>query len=409
MEELLEMSDKELDRYHVLKNVLDKRISQCKAAEILGLSTRQVRNLIQSLLKSGKRGLISKKRGRPSNRCYPSSFRKEVVSCAREFYLGYSPKFIRDKLEEVQGIVLPCQTLRNWLIEEGLWEAKAWKIKKLHRPRARREHFGELIQADGSHHRWFGPDLPTCNLCVFVDDATSKITAMRFSEGETLDSYFEAFGHHIRKYGRPRALYTDRARIFEGGKNETHFQRALRLLEVESILAYSPQAKGRVERANRTLQDRLIKELELRDIKTIQGANEYLLEFIEMYNGLFSKEPINKLDAHRPLEEGSDLKRILSRYEERTLRKDLSFQVDNKFYKILEGHEVKRAAGKKVEVRRIEGEIRVYLKDKELRCKPLNETYDESPKYPPLRLIIPKDKKKWVPGKEHPWKGDGAA
>lgn len=408
MQELLEMSDKELDRCHILQNVLDKRITQIKAAELLGLSTRQVRNLTKVLLTKGKKGLISKKRGKPSNRSFSPSFRDEVLSYAKDFYLGYSPKFIKDKLEEVQGIILPSQTLRNWLIEEGLWEVKRWKAKKLHRPRARREHFGELIQADGSHHRWFGQDLPVCNLCVFIDDATSKITAMRFSEGETLDSYFETFSDHLRKYGKPRALYTDRAKVFKGDKNETHFQRALRLLGVESILAYSPQAKGRVERANRTLQDRLIKELELRGIKTIKEGNEYLDEFIERHNSLFSKEPMNKLDVHRPLEEGSNLKRVLSRYEERTLRKDLSFQIDNKFYKILEGKEIKRPLGRKVEVRRIEGKICVYLNDKELKCKPLNEIYDDGPKYPDLRLIIPKTKKKWSPGKNHPWKGGAA-
>lgn len=402
------MSDKELDRYHILQNVLDKRISQIKAAELLGLSTRQVRNLTKILLESGKRGLISKKRGHPSNRSYSSPFREEVISHVKDFYFGYPPKFTRDKLEEVHGIAIPCQTLRNWLIDEGLWEVKKCKKKKLHLPRNRREHFGELIQADGSHHAWFGPDSPRCNLCVFIDDATSKITAMRFSEGETLNSYFETFGDHIRKYGKPRALYTDRAKIFEGGKNETQFQRALRLLEVESILAYSPQAKGRVERANRTLQDRLVKEIELRGIKGPEEGNEYLPEFIRMYNALFSKEPMHSLDAHRPLEEGSDLKRILSRYEERTLRKDWSFQLDNKFYKILEDKLIKRPAGRKIEVRKIEGRVRAYLGDKELKCKPLNEVYDESPKYPPLRLIIPKAKKKWYPGKNHPWKGGAA-
>lgn len=409
MEELLEMSDKELDRCYILQSLLDKKITQTKAAELLGLSTRQVRNLTKTLLLQGKKGIVSKKRGRPSNRRHCSVFREEVLSYAKDFYLDYSPKFIKDKLEEVQGITIPCQTLRNWLIEEELWEVKAWKVKKVHRSRARREHFGELIQADGSHHRWLGEDLPMCNLCVFVDDATSKITAMRFSEGETLDSYFETFEKHLQRYGRPRALYTDRAKVFKGEKNETHFQRALRLLDVESILAYSPQAKGRVERANRTLQDRLIKELELRDIKTMEEANKYLPEFIEGYNALFSKEPMNKLNAHRPLEEGSDLKRILTRYEERTLRKDFTFQIDNKFYKILEGKEIKRSAGRKVEVRLIEGKIRVYLKGKELKCKPLSELYDGGAKYPSLRLIIPKDKKKWVPGKEHPWKGGGAA
>ena len=202
--------------------------------------------------------------------------------------------------------------------------------------RPRREFFGELIQIDASHHHWFENRADKCALIVFIDDATSKITSMFFCEIECLEGYFIAFKNHITKYGRPLGLYSDRHAIFGGSEKIHHAQfiRAIKELDIESILASSPQAKGRVERVNKTLQDRLIKEMRLRNICSIDDANRYLPEFIEEFNKKFSKEPRGQYDAHRPLDSGYDLERTLTRCETRTLSKDLSFSFNSKSIKL---------------------------------------------------------------------------
>jgi hypothetical protein len=190
-------------------------------------------------------------------------------------------------------------------------------------------------------------------LIVFVDDATGKITSLYFSKEESLDAYFNALEKHLKHYGRPRNIYSDRFSVFDSPVegNLTQFKRTLKTLGISSILANSPQAKGRVERANRTLQDRLIKEMRLLGISTIEEANKYANRFIEIYNRKFSREPASQPDAHRPLETQVDLTRVLSRYEERTLTKDAMFQFHSRFYKIGEGLGIAVPKGKKIEIR----------------------------------------------------------
>lgn len=336
MEEVVKMTTKELDRYSILLKVQEKQLTQKNASDLLGIKERQIRNLLTKMSKEGVKGIISRHRGKPSNHKKSNEFKQLVISLLKEQYENFGPTLVKEKLQERHGLKISVETLRQWMIEESLWIPRKTK-KKLHLPRQRRECFGEMIQADGSHHHWFGENEPTVNATVFIDDATSLLTSLVFSSGETLNSYFDAMEQHLKKYGRPRAIYTDRFAIFQSPtkKNMTQMQIALQKLDIKLILANSPQAKGRVERANRTLQDRLVKELKIRGIKTIDEANTYAKEFIEEYNKKFSKRPMRDFNPHRSLE-GYDLERILCHYERRTLLSDCTFQYNNKIFKIQE-------------------------------------------------------------------------
>jgi len=401
------MSKKELDRYAVLQQVQSKKLTQVEAARLLELSERQVRNLLVNLRQGGPQGIISKHRGKQGNHRKPAEFKQSVLALVREKYEDCGPTFVQEKLEEWHNLKLSEETLRLWMIEHHLWVPRS-KKKKIYLPRKRRPCFGELIQADGSPEHWFGDDEPEANATVFIDDATSILTAVVFSATETLDGYFTALREHLGKYGRPRAFYTDHSSIFETSKGNgiTQMQRALQELDIELILANSPQAKGRVERAHRTLQDRLIKELRLRGIKTIEEANVYAKEFVLEYNKKFSKKPMKDFDAHRPLD-GYDLDRVLSHREVRTLLSDCTFQFNNKFF-IAQGiSEVRRAKGRKIEVRVTQnGAMRVFMGDKELQVTLLEEM-------PSPVILSRKEVLSWKPRgcqhqpDSHPWKRYG--
>lgn len=398
------MSEREWDRYKVLQEVKSKRLTQIEAAHLLGITDRQIRNLLKIVKLHGKAGIISKHKGRPSNNRKPQNIRDLAIKTLRSKYEGFGPTFAKEKLEEINNIKISKETLRQWMIEAHLWVPRASK-RKVHLPRNRRSCFGELIQADGSHHRWFGDDMPPVNLNVFIDDATSKLTSLVFSEGETLDSYFFSLEQHLKRYGRPRALYTDRFTVFYSSKEHgiTHMQKALKELDIELILANSPQAKGRVERANRTLQDRLLKELRIRGITTIEAANLFAQEFIKIYNEKFSKEPMNDFDAHQPLE-GYDLERILCRFETRTLLSDCTFQFNNRLFKVQDLPDIKRAKGRKIEIRITKNDcMRVFFKDQELKVRPLGEIFEDPPELSRKEVLCRKPRG-GQPSRFHPWK-----
>lgn len=404
MEEI-NMSENELERYSLLNQVVAKHLSQVEAARLLKLSDRQVRNLLKAFKDKGTQGIVSKKRGRTSNRALCPTFRKQVMALIQERYSDFGPSFANEKLAEYHNITLSNETLRKWMIEDNLWTPRQ-KSQCIHPLRSRREFFGELIQIDASHHHWFEDRAEKCALIVFVDDATGKITSLFFCEQECIEGYFIALRKHIIKYGRPLGLYSDRHAIF-GGSEKIHnaqFVRALKELDIERILAYSPQAKGRVERVNKTLQDRLIKEMRLRNICSIEEGNRYLPEFIDDFNKKFSKEPRDQYDAHRPLDSGYDLERILTRCETRTLAKDLSISFNNRIYQILELKQANRLKGKKVEIRhKSDGTFRVFYNGMELRYMPIEEFIEQRELNTKEKLVW-KPKKEWHQSKEHPWK-----
>lgn len=336
------MSLKEANRLSIMRQLDKKILNMRRASEALGVSLRQAKRIRKCYLLHGEAGLISKHRGKISpNRIDPKLKESVIKILQREEYAGFGPTFSMEKLRQLHGYYLSDETLRKWMVESGLWMAKTIRNTRVYQRRVRRSRFGELLQGDGSRHAWFEDRGDECSLVIFVDDATSKLTAGRFVSAESIEAYQDLLRDQLENHGRPLTLYVDKHAVFRvtrgqsgATEGETHFARVLKDLDIELICAHSPQAKGRVERANGTLQDRLIKEMRLRKINTIEQGNEFLPIFIEEYNLKFGKEPRSPEDAHRPLRPGDDLERVFARRATRKLSKNLSFQYEGQFYQI---------------------------------------------------------------------------
>ena len=241
-----------------------------------------------------------------------------------------------EKLAANHGLVVSRETLRKWMAEAGIWLSRKQR-RTFHQPRLRRESYGELVQIDGSDHRWFEERGDPCTLLVFIDDATSRLMHLQFVESESTFDYFAATRAYLERYGKPVAFYSDKHGVFRvnkkdaiGGDGMTQFGRALHALNIDIICANSSQAKGRVERANGTLQDRLVKEMRLSGIDTIAAGNAFLPAFMENYNARFAKAPLDDRDVHRALVVGhDDLDDAFAWKEERTVSVNLTLQYDH--------------------------------------------------------------------------------
>ena len=348
------MSYEELDRVGVIERVIEKRLMQAEAARILGLTSRQVRRLRRAYERAGPGDLASKHRGRPSNRRLACELRREALATVRSGYEGFGPTLAHEKLTELHGLRLSVETLRHWMIEDGQWIPRARREPRIQQPRRRRPCRGELIQIDGSDHEWFEERAPRCTLLVFVDDATSALMELRFCESESAFSYFTAMRSYLEQHGKPVALYSDKATVFRVNKKElqagagiTQFGRALSSLNIDILCANTPAAKGRVERAHLTLQDRLVKELRLRGISDVKAANAFAPEFMADYNRRFARSPRSEHDAHRPLQPTDDLARIFSWQETRLVSKSLTLNYKRVLY-VLDPNEARSARGQRV-------------------------------------------------------------
>ena len=336
------MTIKEAERLSIMKQVALKKLKQREASESLGLSLRQTQRLIRSYSEEGPQGLISKRRGKANIRKMSMEKKLKIVATVREKYPDFGPTFASEKLREEENILVSRETLRKLMIEEGIWRAKKKKEKKVHQRRARRSREGELVQADGSYHDWFEGRAPKCCLIQFVDDATSKILYAKFCEWESKNNYFACLEEYLKKYGKPQGLYVDKHSVFRVNREEikkgegvTDFHKALKSLRIELICANSPQAKGRVERKNGVLQDRLIKEMRLRKISSVEEGNRYLKEdFIESHNKKFGKAPADSQDGHTPLNTKEELEKILATRGERSISKNLTIQYNNQLYQL---------------------------------------------------------------------------
>ena len=337
------MSQKERERLKVFERVKRDELKQLEAAEICGLSYRQTRRLYQRYREFGDCGLVHRGRGRPSNRQYPAEFRQAVLRRYQERYPDFGPTLAAEKLG-LEGYALDHETLRHWLLKAKLWRKRRKRAK--HRSwRERRAHFGDLVQMDGSHHRWFEQRAAKSCLMNMVDDATGRSEALMAAE-ETSFAAMELLWQWIERYGIPRALYTDRKSVYvldqetreraadSGQEALTQFGRACQQLGIEIIEAYSPEAKGRVERSHGTYQDRLVKELRLAKVETIKGANEVLGErFSAQLNEKFAVAPRAAADYHRSAK-GYDLAAIFCHEEERTATADWVVRFENQFYQL---------------------------------------------------------------------------
>lgn len=374
------MSAREVDRLSVIRKVVSKRLLQREAAERLGMSIRQIKRLARRYRDDGAAGLVSRRRGQRSNNALDPGVRREVLDVVRDRYGDFGPTLACEKLTEVHGYRLSVETLRGWMIAAGLWKAKSRRRARIHQRRPRRAGFGELVQLDGSPHAWFEDRGARCTLIVFIDDATSRLMHLRFVEAETTQGYMQALGAYLGCYGRPVALYSDRHSIFRinHGRQEnkvTQFTRAVKTLDIEPIQANSPQAKGRVERANQTLQDRLVKELRLAGIDTMESGNAFLPAFMADYNRRFAVAPRSEEDAHRAvLHDAAELDLILRRHAIRKLSKNLTFQYLNREYQITGQGKGYRLRGAAVTVcDAFGGEVSVLCKGRPLAFRVLAE------------------------------------
>ncbi len=285
---LITMSQKELNRRKTVQQIRDNHLRVVEAAALLDLSRSQVHRLLKAFDRFGGAGLVSGKRGHPSNRRYSEDFRNDVLDLLRTYYRDFGPTLACEKLVKRHQISVSKETLRQWMTAAGLWTSRRERKRQLHQPRGRRDCLGELVQIDGSHHWWFEDRGPKCALLVYIDDATGKLLHLRFARSENTFDYFQATKAYLKEWGKPLAFYSDKHGVFrtthaselDRTSGLTQFGRALYELNIDIICANTPQAKGRVERANRTLQDRLVKELRLRGIDTIEAANAYATEYI---------------------------------------------------------------------------------------------------------------------------------
>src|SRR6202162_1182747 len=328
---VIQMSDRELTRLRVMIDLGDGRLTLEAAGTLIGIGRRQVFRLRRAFEASGASGLISRKRGRASNRKRGETFRHTVLALIREHYPDFGPTLAVEKLIERHGLCVGVETLRQWMMAGGLGIARRHRLPSPHQPRRRRECLGELVQIDGSEHAWFEDRGETCTLLAFVDDATSRLMQLQFVASESAFDYFRAPRAYLEAHGKPVAFYSDKHGIFRvnakdavGGDRITQFGRALMDLNIDIICANSPQAKGRIERAFGTLQDRMVKELRLAGISTIAAANAWLPGFITAYNSRFGRDPANAKDLHRPLAQTEDLDEILAWREEGTVTPNLT-------------------------------------------------------------------------------------
>jgi hypothetical protein len=331
------MSGNELQRIEVLAEVLSGRRTEASAAAILGLSTRQTRRLIVAYRAGGGASVIHKGRGRVSNNKMLEGIREYSVELVRYNYADFGPSLAAEMLLSKHDVKVSRETLRKWMMADGLWRSRKQR-RSFHQPRLRREAFGELIQIDGSDHRWFENRGDACTLLVFIDDATSRLVHLQFVRSESTDSYLSAVHAYVTAYGCPVAFYSDKHTVFRinrssapGGTGMTQFGRALAELNIEIICANSSQAKGRVERVNRTLQDRLVKELRLANISDIDAGNAFLPSFMLAHNERFAVTPLRSDDMHRPLSISVDkLTDILCHREQRYVGSQLTLTYDRK-------------------------------------------------------------------------------
>lgn len=404
------MSQKEADRSIVLAKVKEKQITLKEAAHGMLLSYPQTKRLWARYKKEGAKGLISRKRGKKSNRAVSEKERKKIVKIISSHYQDCKPLFITEKLCEYHNINYSSEFIRQLMIEYHLWIPKRSKTK-IHPRRQRRESEGMLLQGDASDHDWFEGRGPRCHLHLFVDDATSKIEGGQFELEETTKGYYKALKPILEQKGRPVNIYTDKRGTFvvnQGNKRgKTQFARAMKELDINMITAHSPQAKGRVERTFGTLQERLVWEMRINHICTIEEANHFLPKFIEKHNNKYGKRPSNPFDAYRSLNKNTPLKYILSTKEERTVSKNLEIQYKREIYQLTPPDNVRIQNKKITVITTLDNEL-VF----EYHGHLLNHVCYSKLEYKKEKVCMNKLMDNWKdrqrknikPSKHHPWK-----
>jgi len=406
--DIIRMSLREVKRLKAIHEVRTGHISQKAAALMLGLSERQVRRLVRAVKEEGDIGVVHKSRGRRSNRKKPDKMRSKVLSLYGRRYHGFGPTLAAEKLLERDGIKLSDESLRKWLIEAGLWVKKR-KRSGHRRWRERKACFGEMVQMDGSHHDWLEGRGPKLVLMGYIDDATNKVYG-RFYDYEGTLPAMDSFKGYIKRYGLPQSVYLDRHTTYKSTKKLTveeelegleeplsQFERGLKELGVEVIHAYSPQAKGRIERLFGTLQDRLVKEMRLMGIKTKEEANDFLKGYLPVYNKRFEVRAANETNVHVKLPRGFDLDKYLCVKTGRTMRNDNTLSHNGKLYQIEDIVKTKKVWVEE----RVNGTMRITSGSFTLHYKEITGSPERNWQPPAKR---PQIRKPNIPSKDHPWR-----
>ena len=413
MNSLITMSQKELFRYEIIKKLINKEITGKIASEELNLSIRQIKNIKKRVIQFGIQGIIHKARGKSSNNKIPKKEIKEIQKILKEKYHFLGPTLACEKLEENHKIKLSREKIRQLMIEKNIWKVRKKKRNKEYRQwRPRKECFGQLIQFDGSYHKWFGKK-ENC-LLASIDDATGKITHAKFDYNESVKAVSEFWKEYIQINGKPMNIYLDRFSTYKiNHKNAvdnkdlmTQFQRMAKDLDLKLISANSPQAKGRIERLFGTLQDRLVKELKLQKITKIDQANQFLKKYIPIFNQKFSVIPPKSINLHKKInfEEIQKLDKIFAIQSTRKVKNDFTIQFKNKWYQLLEEQIVTICKKDKVLIEeRLDDSIHLNLRNKYLN-------FIELPKKPekqkPKTIIVAKSRKPYIPPQTHPWRNN---
>ncbi|MFC1522046.1 ISNCY family transposase [Elusimicrobiota bacterium] len=421
MEEKLTMSNRDIDRLRVIRNVLNKQLTWSQAASQLDLSDRQIGRLCASVRQEGNKGIVHGLRGRPSNNQIEPGLIDSAIGFVKAHYDDFGPTFANEKLRKNHSLTLSISCLRQAMIDEGIWKAKKPKIR--HRAwRQRRSCLGEMAQLDGSDHDWFEGRGPRCALVIYIDDATSRILYGEFVSVEDTMNLMRTTKTYLKLYGRPIVVYVDKDSIYKINRQATveeelrdsnpltQFARAMEELGVELIYAHSPQAKGRVERSFKTHQDRLVKELRLAGICTMQEANRFLRDvYIPQHNASFAVEPASRANAHRPLLKTHDLEEILCLRTSRTLLNDFTLRFDNHFYQVTGKQPVRVRPGSKVFIEiRLDGSTHLKFKGHYLDFKPIAKPafvsgvsrISKQANSPQIKLRAKTPR----PPSDHPWK-----
>jgi hypothetical protein len=403
--DILTMSQKELKRLHVIHRVIEGSLTQLRAAELISLSERQIRRIAKRIGAEGDKGIQHRSRGRESNRKTSKKLVERVRRLYREKYQGFGPTLTAEKLSELEGVEVSKESVRTWLMESGQWQ-KRRKVGTHRHWRERKNCFGEMLQLDGSHHDWFEGRRPKCVLMAYIDDATSRVYGM-FYEYEGTIPAMDSFKRYIRKYGIPMSVYMDKHTTYKstaepsiedeinGTTPLSEFGRALTELEVEMIHAHSPQAKGRIERLFKTLQDRLVKEMTLRGINTIEEANRYLDTYLSGHNKRFAVGAKERDNMHREIPKGLKLDKVLCIRTIRTLRNDFTIAHNGNLYQIESNVRAKEVTVEE----RVDGKMLIALDSVSLEFRQITER--------PEKQQQPAEKARrssaHPPSAHHPW------
>lgn len=407
------MSQRERSCLVMMTRVKEKAMTIKEASEVMGVSYRQGRRIYKRYVIEGDKGLIHRNRGRPSNRSKSCELKEIVLALYKEQYWDFGPTLAAEMLEERDEYEVDHETLRRWLLAAGLWRRQR-KRAKHRQQRERKVHFGELVQMDGSHHRWFENRGNEECLMDMVDDATGKTLAL-LSEEETTAAAMKILWAWVERYGIPKAIYVDWKNVYvtqreptveeqlAGELPLTQFGRACRKLTIEIITASSPQAKGRVERKHGVYQDRWVKELRLTGINDTERANQSLGGFTEKLNARFAVEPRSSADFHRPVPQGMDLRSIFCLVEPRTVGNDWVVRYKNRFFQIVSQSNLPPARRKVMVQEHLDGAVHIVYRDREVLFTEIKELPRKT-RVTQQKHQSSQPKRKHIPPPDHPWR-----